>query len=381
MVQKKILVLGAGLIGKAIAIDLCKKFEVTCADMQMCSLETLSPKFPIHVIPINFKNDSELTQLIKQFDLVVSAVPGSMGFNILKKIIEAKKDVVDISFFPEDPFELDELAKKNNVTAVVDCGVAPGLCNIIAGFHYSQGKLKRYECMVGGLPVDREWPFEYKAVFSPADVIEEYTRPARFIENGKPIIKEALSEIEKIEFDEIGELESFNTDGLRTLAETMSDVPNMKEKTLRFPGHAELMRVFRETGLFSKTPMAISGTLITPLELTSKLLFSKWKMKTGGEDFTIMKVLFETDVELFTYSLYDRYDKNSNTSSMARTTGYTCTAVVNLIADGAFLRKGICPPEYIGAEKGCFEKVMNYLNQRNVNCEKQVRHTKKSILI
>src|SRR5205085_2546835 len=169
--------------------------------------------------------------------------------------------------------------KKNNVTAVVDCGVAPGLCNIIAGYHHKRMKVTGYECLVGGLPVKREWPFDYKAVFSPADVIEEYTRPARYIENGNQVVKEALTDIEKIIFDETGELESFNSDGLRSLAHTMPNVPNMKEKTLRYAGHAELMKVFRETGLFSKVPVDIKGTKVTPLELTSSLLFPKWKLK------------------------------------------------------------------------------------------------------
>src|SRR5574337_1659781 len=100
-----------------------------------------------------------------------------------------------ISFFPEDPFELDQLAKEKQVTAIVDCGVAPGMCNVFAGYHFARTKLTRYECLVGGLPAVREWPFEYKAVFSPADVIEEYTRPARFVENGKTVTADALSGI------------------------------------------------------------------------------------------------------------------------------------------------------------------------------------------
>lgn len=370
--MKKVLVLGAGLIGKTIAIDLCKQYDVTCSDLQMSSLSELSANYPIAVIPANFQDKEAFTKLIAPFDLIIGAVPGFMGFDVLQRIISAGKNVVDISFFPEDPFLLDELAKKNNVTAIVDCGVAPGMCNIIAGYHNKQMKLNTYECLVGGLPVVREWPFEYKAVFSPADVIEEYVRPARYVENGKQVTKEALSETELISFPETGELESFNSDGLRSLAFTMPHVRNMKEKTLRFPGHVELMKIFRETGLFSKVSVAVNGTNITPLELTSKLLFPLWKMKPGEKDFTIMRVVVEDNDNRIVYTLYDLFDDKTKTSSMARTTGYTCTAAAHLVLDGLFSRKGICPPEFIGEDEKCFDYVLNYLAQRNVNYKKEI---------
>ncbi len=370
--MKKVLVLGAGLIGKTIAIDLSKAFEVTCADMNLSSLSELSSRFPIKVVPINFLDKVELEKLVAPFDLVIGAVPGFMGFEVLKNIISCGKNVVDISFFPEDPFLLNELAIKNNVTVVVDCGVAPGMCNIIAGYHNKQMKLTGYECLVGGLPVVREWPFEYKAVFSPADVIEEYVRPARYVEDGKLVTKEALSDCVKISFPETGELESFNSDGLRSLAHTMPDVKNMKEKTLRFPGHVELMKIFRETGLFSKEPIVINGQNVTPLELTSKLLFPKWKMKPGEKDFTIMRVVVEDNEQKITYTLYDSFDDETQTSSMARTTGYTCTAAAHLVLDGMFWRKGICPPEFIGEEEKCFEFVVNYLAKKNVIYKKEI---------
>lgn len=370
--QKKVIVLGAGLIGKAIAIDLCKEYDVTCADIQLCRLEKLSPRYLINVIPANFKDKKELALLIKPYDLVISAVPGFIGFETLQTIIEAKKNVVDISFSPENAFLLDELAKKNNVIAVVDCGVAPGLCNIIAGYHYKRMKMTGYKCFVGGLPKEHSWPFDYKAVFSPADVIEEYTRTVKFIENGKHITKEALSDIEKIFFDETGELEAFNTDGLRSLIHTMTDVPDMKEKTLRYPGHASLMKIFRETGFFSNTPIEVNKTKIAPLEITSKLLFPKWELKPGEEDFTIMQVIIERENEEYSYTLFDRYNSDTATTSMARTTGYTCTAVANLVLSGEFSRKGISPPEYIGYEEKCYHSVLNYLKERNIEIKHQL---------
>ncbi len=129
----------------------------------------------INTIVADLSSQSEIKKVIKDFDLVIGALPGFMGFNTLKSIIEAGKNVVDISFFPEDPFLLDKLAKDKNVTAVVDCGVSPGLSNIVLGYHNKKMKVNNYRCIVGGLPYKRDWPFQYKAYFSPIDVIEEYT--------------------------------------------------------------------------------------------------------------------------------------------------------------------------------------------------------------
>src|SRR5690606_33720977 len=118
---------------------------------------------------------SVLPQLVAEYDMVVGALPGFMGFEALRQVILAGKNVVDIAFFPEDPFRLDALAKEHGVTAIVDCGVAPGMSNLFAGYHAAQwAEMETFECYVGGLPRVRTWPFEYKAPFSPIDVIEEY---------------------------------------------------------------------------------------------------------------------------------------------------------------------------------------------------------------
>jgi saccharopine dehydrogenase-like NADP-dependent oxidoreductase len=368
--MQKIIVLGCGLVGKVIAADLSTQFEVTVADVNPEALRELSAKHRIKTLPCDFTNKEELKKLLVPFNLVVVAVPGFMGFETLKAVIKAGKNTVDISFFPEDAFQLDTLAKKMNVTVVVDCGVAPGMCNMIAGYHRARMKMKRYECLVGGLPQRPEPPYNYKAVFSPIDVIEEYTRPARYVDNKRIVTKEALSDVVAEEFDGIGTLESFNSDGLRSLMTTLSDVSDMKEKTLRYPGHAALMKVFRETGLFSKDKISVNGQEVIPLEVTAKLLFPKWKMKEGDEDFTVMRVTVEGEEEnsmvKYVYNLYDKFDSRSGTTSMARTTGYTCTAVANLVLEGQFDRKGISPPEFVGEDANCFKKVLEYLKARNV---------------
>ena len=367
--MKKIIVLGAGLVGKAMAIDLSKKFDVTSVDINEQALSELN-SLGIKTQKADISNATILSALLHPFDLVVGSVPGFMGFETCKTVIEAGKNMVDISFFPEDPFLLDELAKKNNVTIVTDCGVAPGMGNIILGYHNQKMKINSYECLVGGLPVVREWPFEYKAVFSPIDVIEEYTRPARYVKNGAVVIKEALSDTELIQFEEVGTLESWNSDGLRSLIKTMSHIPDMIEKTLRYPGCVEYLRVLRETGFFSYEEVDVKGVKVRPIDLTAKLLFPKWKLKPGEEEYTIMRIRIagkeNGQKRNIQYNLYDRTEKSSGTLSMARTTGYTCTAAVHLVMDGKYDRKGISPPEYLGEDENNFKFILNYLRERGV---------------
>lgn len=367
-----IIILGAGLVGGPMAIDLAQdtNLNVTVADINEGALEKLKNQTPVNTILKDLSIPGEVTQLVRKYDMVINAVPGFMGFQTLKAIIEAGKDVVDIAFFIEDPFLLDQLAKEKNITTIMDCGVAPGMCNILIG--YADHQLDETENIVyyvGGLPVIREWPYEYKAVFSPVDVIEEYTRPARYIENGKMIIKPALSDPERMDFPGIGTLEAFNTDGLRSLAITMN-AANMKEKTLRYPGHIEKMAALRATGFFSQDPIEIEGKKIRPIDFTAKLLFPKWKLNDGEADFTVMKVIVEGKKDgkqlRYTYDLFDRYDTGTKIHSMARTTGYTATVALRMIKEGIYTRKGISVPEFIGKQPECVAFMLKGLKERGV---------------
>ena len=367
--MKNIAILGAGRVGNAMARDLANKFPITCFDIDNVSLEKLAGYENIQIQNLDLQS-SDFNKILADFELIVSAVPGFMGFETLKKVIECGKNVVDISFFPEDPFDLDALAKKMNVCAVVDCGVAPGMGNVILGRHNEEMQVHSYECLVGGIPSERHWPFQYKAGFSPIDVIEEYIRPARYVQNGKMVIREALSDPELVDFDKIGTLESFNTDGLRTLIHTMS-IPDMIEKTLRYPGSLEPLQILRDCGLFSDIPIEIKGQKIKPVDLTSKLLFPKWKLEENDIDITVMRITIkgiqDGEFQEIEYNLYDEKDSVNQVSSMARTTGYTCTAVVDLILEGKFATAGVNPPEYLGIEKDHFNYILNYLKDRDVN--------------
>jgi saccharopine dehydrogenase-like NADP-dependent oxidoreductase len=370
--MKHVVVLGSGRVGAAIATDLAKDAElrVTVADVAESSLVKIRAKGNIATQLRDLSKVSDIMAAIQDADFVVGAVPGFMGFQTLKTVISAGKNAVDISFFEEDPFQLDELAKAKGVTAIMDCGVAPGCDNLILGYVEKQlDRVTRFECLVGGLPTVRTWPYEYKAGFSPIDVLEEYTRPARYVAHGEVITMPALSELEHIDFPGIGTLEAFNSDGLRSLLRTV-DAPFKKEKTLRYPGHVEKMHMLRETGFFRKDPMLFGDARVSPLEMTTKLLFPMWQMEDGDEDFTIMRVIVEGVKEgrnrAFVYDLLDQYDRTTKTTSMARTTGYTAAAAVRMLAAGLYSRKGISPPEYVGREEGCWAYIRKGLAERGV---------------
>lgn len=372
-----IAVLGTGMVGKAMALDLSRDYEVTCFDLSRENLEEVHARNPEIKIAANDLSDYSLyADFLQPFDLVITAVPGFMGYKTLETVISAGKNVVDISFFPEDSMQLDALAKKMDVTAITDCGVAPGMSNLILGRYNAEMKINEFECYVGGLPIERKPPFQYKAPFSPVDVLEEYIRPARMVENGEVVTKPALSDREIISFHKIGDLEAFNTDGLRSLVYTMKHIPVLKEKTLRYPGHIDIIIALQQAGFFDQTPLRIKEVDISPLEFTSRLLLDQWKLEPGEEEFTIMKVIIrgEKDGKQRTvlYELLDYYDIKSGTSSMARTTGYTCTAVANLVAKKLFQEKGLFPPELVGKDKTCFDFVMQYLQERNVNWKKSM---------
>jgi lysine 6-dehydrogenase len=368
----RVVVLGAGRVGSAMARDLAcdPGWEVTVADRDEEAFERL-PRVPnLKAVKADLGARPELARLIGGQDLVVGAVPGPMGFDTMKTVIETGINMVDIAFFEQDPFELDELARQRRVVVVTDCGIAPGYSNLILGEEERRlDCVESFSCYVGGLPLVRMWPYEYRAVFSPIDVIAEYTRPARLVEQGRLVVREALSEVEHLDFAGVGTLEAFNSDGLRTLIRTMK-APNMKEKTLRYPGHADRMRMLRETGFFDEERVRCGDVDVRPIDLTAKLLFPKWQLKEGEEDLTVMRVTVEGERSggrcRRQYDLLDRFDRDSNTTSMARTTGYTCTAVVHAVAAGLYREVGVSPPEYLARAEGCFSFVTNHLAQRGV---------------
>jgi lysine 6-dehydrogenase len=372
---KKVVVLGAGMVGSAIARDLALDagLRVDVADVRAEALERL-PGLPASPgrVRADLSKPEAVRRLVSGYELVVGALPSVIGFQALRAVLEAGRDVVDISFMPENALELSALARERGATAVIDCGVAPGLSNMmVAAAAARLSPCESVQIYVGGLPVERHWPFEYKAGFAPWDVLEEYTRPARVVEHGRVVVKEPLSEPELLDFPGVGTLEAFNTDGLRTLVDTL-DAPFMKEKTLRWPGHADLMRVFRDTGFFSLEPVEVAGRAVRPRDLTAALLFPKWTFEEGEADLTVMRVRVEGGSQgqrvAHCWDLVDRFHEASGLRSMSRSTGFVASSVARLVASGRFRQPGVHAPEAVGAREGLLEHVLADLTARGVRC-------------
>lgn len=366
-------VLGAGLVGGPIAVDLQNEnnFDVTSVDIDDKKLQKLSEQNKIKTIAADLQNETDLRSIVTDFDLVINAVPGFMGFNTLRTLIEEGKNVIDIAFYPEDSFLLNNLAVEKDVIVITDIGIAPGMSNVLAAYaHLQLDDTENISIYVGGLPKVRTKPYEYKAVFSPIDVIEEYIRPARIVENGKEVVKPALSEIELLEFEKVGTLEAFNSDGLRSLIRTI-DCPNMKEKTLRYPGHAKKMELLRESGFFGYKELNIKGKLVKPIDITSQLLFPLWQLQENEEDITVMKIIVEGSLNgkkhRITYELFDEYDLENNVHSMARTTGFTATEAAKMVAANVFDEKGLTFPEYLARDKKYVSFLLDGLKAKNIN--------------
>ena len=375
--MKTITVLGAGLVGGLIARDLARDagIEVVAVDAREEPLAKLAGVPRLATRRADLSDPAEVARTVAGADVVALAVPGFMGTEALRAVIRAGKPVADISFSPEDPLALDAEAKAAGVPAIVDCGVAPGLSNLFVGRSVaSLDATDEVVVLVGGLPVRRVWPFDYRLVFSLTDVIEEYTRPSRYRENGHEVVRLALSDPEYVDLPRVGTLEAFNTDGLRTLLRTI-DAPNLKEKTLRFPGHIDKMRMLRDAGFFDPTPVRAAGVEVAPRALTEALLHRAWTLPPGDDEFTVLRVEVAGTrggaKTTIVWDLYDRTDPETRATSMARTTGFPCAIVARLLAEGAFTRPGVHPPEVLGRDEALTARILSELTSRGVSIERR----------
>ncbi|MGB1657404.1 MAG: saccharopine dehydrogenase family protein [Longimicrobiales bacterium] len=371
------MVLGGGRVGSAIVRDLTAEndFDVLVVDIDPVAVENMT-HFGADGVVADLSQVENVSRAVQDADLVVGAVPGFMGYRTVKRVLQEGRPIVDISFFEEDSAGLEELAETAGVPCLVDCGVAPGLSNLVLGNreeHFDDTEL--YVCLAGGLPKERVWPWEYKAPFSPADVIAEYVRPARQRRAGREVTKPALTDVELIDIPGVGSLEAFNTDGLRSLLRTCS-TPNMVEKTLRYPGHANQMKVLREGGFFSSDPIQAASGSVIPRDVTESLLFDAWRFDDGDLDLTVLRIVVEGtkdgQQERHTYNLVDHYNPATDTMSMARTTGYTCTAMASLVARGLWTQPGLATPEIVGRNQEAYDAVIAHLRQRDVYLDMQV---------
>lgn len=371
--MRKTVVLGGGMVGAVIALDLASETDraVTLFDVDQKKLNDAKDQNPALTIEVaDLSSPDTVASIASGADLVLGALPSRLGFEALKAVISTGKPYCDITFMPEDAWHLDALAKESGTVAVVDCGVAPGMSNLLAGVAAKRlSPCRSIVIRVGGLPIARHLPWQYKAGFSPYDVIEEYLRPARIVEHGEVVMKEALSEPVLIDFAEVGTLEAFNTDGLRSLTETL-DVPHMLEQTMRYPGHRELVWALRETGLLSEEPVDVNGTRVSPRDVTCRVLFPKWTYEPGEADLTVMRVEGVGDHDgvptRLTWDLYDELDPATNWTSMARTTAFPATIMARMIESGIVSTPGVHPPENLAGDDRVLDTLLAGLAARGV---------------
>lgn len=352
-----IVVIGAGGMGSVIARDLSRKNDVTVIDSNPAALEPLEALDRVKTFsdPLN-----EFRGLVTA-DLVVTALPSEVAPDIMKYLLKKGKKVVDISFTDYDPFELDSLAKQNKALYVPHAGFAPGLSNILAGWlYYSEGSMD-IEIAVGGLQEKPMPPMNYFPTFNASSVIDEYTRPARYLENGKVKTADPLETIGQEDFGDIGGLDTFYSDGLATILETLRDA-TVIEKTYRYPGHLDKMKFLRDMGYFSDREK--DGC--SPRQVSNEIFRS---LAGDHRDISILKVK-SLDGKKTEYQCIDHYDTRTGTTSMARMTGYSAAAIADGILEGLAPDVGVFATEWIGKQKEYLDHVLDYLKGRSVKVEK-----------
>jgi lysine 6-dehydrogenase len=374
----KIVVLGSGNIGSVVAQDIAESLtsaEITIADADKNRAQTTASRLNLENIGwihVDAANHLELASKLKGFDVAVGALPGNLGFQACKAAIAAKVDLVDVSYMPQDVMLLNESALKAGVSLIPDCGMSPGLCSMFVGRGISRlDKTEKAHMLNGGLP---EWPVPplgYVITWSVKDLIDMYRRKVSIVKDGKVVQVEALTGLEELDFPGIGKLEAFYTDGLRTLLQTVK-VRDMWEKTLRYAGHAEKIKLLKDLGFLDQETVEVGGAKVDPSEVTARL-FEKKLRKPEIPDIVVILVKVtglkgRKHVE-YVYRVTDHQDVRHHITSMARTTAYTTSIVTQLLAKKAVSETGVIPPEKLGMNKGVFETLIHELKKRGVTVE------------
>src|SRR5262245_18617073 len=285
---------------------------------------------------------------MSEYDLAVGALPSRFGFGVMQAAIEAKKNLVDVSFCPEDAMDLDAAARKAGVAIVPDCGLAPGISHLVVGRAVAEhGTTHEITIYVGGVAQDASRPYGYVVTWSLDDLLEEYTRPARIIRGGKPAEVPVFSGMERVTIEGAGEMDAFLSDGLRTLLTTVPGVQEMAEKTLRWPGHVEAVQ-----------PLLASGRLLSefraqcvvdePRDLVAFLVRMRWSGRTHE------------------VSMVDRYDPKTRLTAMARTTALTTSVTAQVAAAGGIRGTGVLPLERVGVDVRAHDAIREGLAKRGV---------------
>jgi len=376
----KALVVGCGKVGSEIATDLAlsNEFsEILVADAVSSNLARVKNTRGIRTVRASLNQKPSMKRLMDEVDIVCGALPGRIGFELLEFAAEAGKDIVDISYTPKNPLLLNSRALSNGCTIVPQCGVAPGFSNMCVGDASERvDKMAKVTIYVGGVPEEPQPPLNYRVVFSLDDVINEYTRPVRIIENRKITTVEPLTGRGLLSFPGLGRLEYFLTDGLGTLPSSFPQVREMKELTLRYPGHAVIIDALRRLGFFNTKRFKANGVDVEPRRLSVELL--RFALAAGTpHDVLAMRIEVEGESKnkkvIISYTVLDKYDRRRGVTAMARTTAYPCTSAAILLAKGKLELKGVIPPEKIAKDPKMFQFILSRLREHNVNVRRNYK--------
>jgi lysine 6-dehydrogenase len=356
----RMLVLGAGLQGSACAYDLLQDRdvkEVRLADVHVGHLtEFLAPFSGPRLLPtaLDVRDHAAVLGAMRQCDAVMSAIPYYFNYDMARLAVEAGVHFCDLGGNTEIVFkqkELDTYAKEKRVTVVPDCGLAPGMVNILAQHGIEQfDRVDSVKIFVGGLPQHPEPPLNYMLVYSLEGALDYYTTLSWVLRNGKRTQVKALSEREPVKFEQLGELEAFHTaGGLSTMAfRYEGKIPAMEYKTLRYPGHAQIMEDIRSLGLLDTEPVEVKGVKVAPRDAFIAVVQPKLT-KPKGRDLVALRVVVTGSNNgtkaTKSFELVDRYDEKRGVSAMMRTTGYSLSITGLMQVRGQITPPGVCTPD------------------------------------
>jgi saccharopine dehydrogenase-like NADP-dependent oxidoreductase len=372
----KAAVLGSGLMGSVISWDLARSpnvDEVVVADIdrgRLADLKRRASGKKLLVEEIDLKDMAKAGRFLKGFDVIASALPHGAVHPTDVAAVKAGAKLVNIAF-EDEQMNLDGEARKTGALLVPGCGLAPGLGGILLAHGVEElGGADEGHILVGGIPEEPTPPFRYKLVFSIVGLLREYIEGARVFRDGKLVSIDPFSEVERVDFPSpIGSLEAFCTDGLASLVWTMKGMRVMDEKTLRWPGHVEKMKLLMESGYFSREKVRAGGVEVSPLELSYAVLGKKLS-EGNPRDITVMKVIAKSGKFAQTYDMVDRYDESNGITSMGKTTGYTASIVTQMVGLGKVAGTGVIPPE-VAIKGRMVGELLSELGDRGVNISKK----------